>query len=184
MQNNIIFNDSDMHRIEAEVRSAIEQSHDVPEVVRQLILHTISGNSVDIEAMRMITSAVLRGAGTGIQKGLKLSALQNETACAHIKQAVAGLDAALEQFAEASRLRLEEAEDSAQIFFNEDLARARANLKNMEEIFLESLQSGLKCQQILREYTIDCSVVGVELKETLAEPNMTNHHPQDKDKVN
>ena len=184
MQNNIIFNDSDMHRIEAEVRSAIEQSHDVPEVVRQLILRTISGNSVDIETMRMITSAVLRGAGTGIQMGLKLPALQNKTACAHIKQAVAGLDAALEQCAEASRLPLEETEDSAQIFFNEDLAHARANLKIMEKSFLESLLCGLKRQPVLREYTIDSSAVGVQLKETLTEHVKPGHHPQDRDKVN
>lgn len=112
MQNatgNNIGGGNDTPLLEAEVRSAVEQGHDVQEMVRKLTLHTISARSLDIESLRQIASAVLNGARAGAQKELHQSAAQNEITRERLKQAVSGLDAALAQFAEASNRLLKKA---------------------------------------------------------------------------
>lgn len=42
---------------EADVRSAVEQGHDVQEMVRQLTLRRISQRSLDIESLRQIAGS-------------------------------------------------------------------------------------------------------------------------------
>ena len=162
--------------LEAEVRNAVEQGHNVRELVRQLILRKISAHSLDIESLRQIASAVLSGARAGVQKGLNQSAAQSGTARANLKRAVAGLDAALAQVAEASKLALEEAAGRAQTFSSEDLARARADLQSLEAMFLETLRSSASAKDVVGEILYDLSAhariygsaVGAQLKETLA----------------
>ncbi len=163
--------------LEAEVRNAVEQGHDVQEMVRQLTLHKISARSLDIESLRQIASAVLNGARAGAQKELHQSAAQNEITRERLKQAVSGLDAALAQFAEVSKLALEEAAGRAQTFSSEDLSRARTDLESLEAMFLETLQSstsGAKdvTGEILHDLAAHArtygSAVGAQLKETLA----------------
>ena len=163
--------------LEAEVRSAVEQGHDVQEMVRQLTLRMISARALDIESLRQIASAVLNGARAGAQKELHQSAAQNEITRERLKQAVSGLDAALAQFAEASKLALEEAAGRAQTFSSEDLAGARTDLESLEAMFLETLQSwtsGAKdaAGEILYDLAAHAriygSAVGAQLKETLA----------------
>ena len=63
-------NSHDVATLEAEVHSAVAQGHDVQETVRQLTLRKISAKSLDIESLRQIASAVLRGARSGAQKEL------------------------------------------------------------------------------------------------------------------
>ena len=163
--------------LEAEVRNAVEQGHNVRELVRQLILRKISAHSLDIESLRQIASAVLSGARAGVQKGLNQPAAQTGTARANLKRAVAGLDAALAQVAEASKLALEEAAGRAQTFSSEDLARARADLESLEAMFLETLRSSASgAKDLAGEILYDLaahariygSAVGAQLKETLA----------------
>lgn len=162
---------------ETDVKTAVEQGHDVQEAVRQLTLRKISARSLDIESLRQIAHAVLRGARAGVQKELNLSASQTDTARAQLKQAVAGLDGALAQVACASRLALEEAGSRAQKFSSEDLARARSDLESLETMFLETLQSSASSAKdaagdILHDLAAHSrthgSAVGAQLKETLA----------------
>jgi hypothetical protein len=168
---------SDTSVLEAEVRSAVKQGHNVQEMVRQLTLRKISAHSFDIESLRQIASAVLRGAREGAQKDLSHSAAQSGTARANLKRSVAGLDAALAQIAEASKLALEEAAGRAQTFSSEDLARARSDLESLEAMFLETLQSAASATkdlagEILHDLAaharVHGSAVGAQLKETLA----------------
>lgn len=168
---------NDTGALEAEVRDAVERGHDVQEMVRQLTLRKISARSLDMESLRQIAGAVLRGARAGAQKNLMLPAAQTEIARTRLKQAVTGLDVALAQLAEASKLALEEAAGRAQKFSNEDLARARIDLGSMEAMFLETLQnsaSGAKdaAGEILHDLAAHTrthgSALGAQLKETLA----------------
>lgn len=163
--------------LEAEVSNAVEQGHNVQELVRQLILRKISAHSLDIESLRQIASAVLSGARVGAQMGLNQPVAQTGTARANLKRAVAGLDAALAQVAEASKLALEEAAGRAQTFSGEDLARARADMESLEAMFLETLRSaasGAKdvAGEILYDLAADARIYGsavrAQLKETLA----------------
>jgi len=93
MQNetgNNIGGDNDAAMLEAEVRSAVEQGHDVQEMVRQLTLRKISARSLDIESLRQIASAVVRGARAGAQQELHRSAAQTEITRTRIKQSAHG----------------------------------------------------------------------------------------------
>lgn len=163
--------------LEADVKNAIEQGHDVQEQVRQLTLRRISARSLDIESLRQIAASVLRGARAAAQKELNLSAAQTRTARTQLKQAVAGLDGALAQVASATRLAVEEAANRAQKFSGEDLARARADLESLESMLLETLQTSASSAkdaagEILHDLAAHTrtqgSAVGAQIKDTLA----------------
>jgi hypothetical protein len=163
--------------LEADVKNAIEQGHDVQEQVRQLTLRRISARSLDIESLRQIAASVLRGARAAVQKELNLSAAQTGTARTQLKQAVAGLDGALAQVASATRLAVEEAAGRAQKFSGEDMARARADLESLEAMLLETLQTSASSAkdaagEILHDLTAHTrtqgSAVGAQIKDTLA----------------
>lgn len=173
MQNN---NTHDTSTLEAEVCHAVERGQDVQERVRQLTLRIISARSLDIESVRQTTNAVLRGARAGVLKELRHSSAQTHIARDHLKQAVTGLDVALAQFAEAAKLTVEEAADKAQKYSSEDLKRARADLANLDKMFLETLQSSASAAkdaagEILHDLAAHTrtqgSAVGAQLKETL-----------------
>lgn len=168
---------NDTTTLEADVCSAVGRGHDVQKIVRQLTLRKISARSLDIESLRQITRAVLSGARAGAQKELQHSVAQTDITRVHLKRAVAGLDAALAQLAEASKLALQEAAARAQTFSREDLTRARSDLESLEAMFLETMQasaSGVKdvAQEILYDLAahtcVHGSAVGAQLKETLA----------------
>ena len=179
MQNetvNTIGGGNDAAMLEAEVRNAVEQGHDVQKIVRQLTLRKISARSLDIESLRQITRAMLSGARAGAQKELQHSVAQTDITRVHLKRAVAGLDAALAQLAEASKLALEEAAARAQAFSREDLTRARFDLESLEAMFLETMQaSALGVKDVAQEILYDLvmhtrihgSAVGRQLRKTL-----------------
>lgn len=163
--------------LEADVKHAIEQGRDVQEQVRQLTLRRISARSIDIESLKQISASVLRGARAAVQKELDLSSAQADTARIQLKQAVAGLDGALAQIVSAARLAVQEAAGRAQKFSGEDLANTRADLQNIETMFLETLQTsassakdvaGEILQDIVAHSRTQGSAVGAQLKETLS----------------
>ena len=166
----------DIALLEAEVQTAVEQGHDIQEMVRQLTLRRISARSLDIDSLQQIVSSVLRGARAGAQKELNRSAAQTDTARTQLKQAVAGLDVALSQFAQASRLALEEAAGRAQQFSSVDLTRTRADLEALESMFMQTLQSSASATRdaagdILHDLAVHSRThgthVGTQLRETL-----------------
>ncbi len=168
---------TDHDTLEADVRLAVEQGHDVQEMVRQLTLRKISARSLDIESLRQIAGSVLRGARAGVQKELNLSAAQTETARTQLKQAVSGLDIALAQFSGASALAVEEAASRAQQFSREDLARARSDMESLETMFLETLQTsassardtaGEILHDLAAHFHTHGSAVRTQIKESLA----------------
>jgi len=166
----------DNNNLEAEVRNAVEQGHAVQERVRQLTLRMISARSLDIKSLQQTAGAVLRGARAGVQKELQQTSAQTQVAQARLKQAVTGLDMALAQLAEAAKLAVQEATGRAQKYTNEDLELARSDLKLLESMFIETLQSsasGAKdaAGEILRDLASHTrthgSAVGAQMKETL-----------------
>lgn len=167
---------NDTTTLEADVCSAVEQGHDVQKIVRLLTLRKINARSLDIESLRQITRAVLSGARAGAQRGLQHSAEQTNITRVHLQRAVAGLDAALAQLAEASKLALEEVAARAQTFSREDLTRARSDLESLEAMFLETMQaSALGVKDVAQEILYDLvmhtrihgSAVGRQLRKTL-----------------
>jgi uncharacterized protein YicC (UPF0701 family) len=167
----------DTPSLEADVRHAVEQGNDVQEKVRQLTLRVISARSLDIKSVRETADAVLRGARAGVQRELEHSSAQTHIARDHLREAVAGLDVALAQFAEAAKLAVEEAAGRAQRYSSDDLKKARADLERLETMFEETLQNAASAAkdatgEILHDLAAHSrthgSAVGKQLKETLS----------------
>lgn len=167
----------DSSTLEEDVRTTVEQGNDIQEKIRQLTLNIISTRSLDIQSVRQAADAVLRGARAGVQKELQHSSAQTEVARERLKQAINGLDVALAQFAEAAKLTVEEAAGRAQKYSSEDLMRAHADLKNLEQMFMETLSSSATTARdaaggILHDLAAHTrthgSAIGAQLKETLS----------------
>lgn len=168
----------DAATFEADVRRAVEQGHDVQEMVRNLTVQMISKHPLDIESVRQIARAVLRGARDGAEKAFCEPAVQFELTRRRLEQAIAGLETGLAQLAEASKLALAEVAGRAQAFSSEDLVRARADLGSLEAMFLETLQNsasdakdaaGKIFADLAEHRRIHGSVVGRQLQETLGD---------------
>lgn len=168
---------NDTDTLEADVAHAVEQGLNIQDTVRQLTLRKISAHTLDLESLRKIAQAVLRGARSGVQKELHRSGAQLDTARTQLALTVAGLDDAFAQIAFASRLAVEEAASRAQKFSGEDLARARAELENMENMLMETLQNSASSAkdaagEILRELAAHSrtqgSAAGAQIREALS----------------
>ncbi len=127
--------------LESKVRDVVARGTDVQATVHQLTLDALSHQTQGIEAIGRIMRAVVQGTRDGVQEELQKTTIQAQAAQTHIKEAVSGLDAALAQFVEASRLAVEEAAGHAQKFSSQDLARTRADLENLEALFLETMKT-------------------------------------------
>jgi Family of unknown function (DUF6781) len=163
--------------LEAQVRNAVERGHAVQDKVRQLTLRMISTRSLDIESVRHTVRAVLRGARAGVHRDLQQSSAQAGAARERLREAVNGVDVALAQFAEAAKLAVEEAAGRTQQYSGEDLKLARADLANLEKMFVDTLHSSASAAHdaagdILHDLAaharIHGSAVGAQLKDTLA----------------
>ena len=128
-------------QLEAEVRRAVEQGLDLQQRVRELTLQQMASGKIDLSAMRELSQAVLNGALAGAQPLLQPALAQTGQAREQLQQVVAGLDAALAQLAQTASLTLQEAAGKAQAFADSDLKRARADFEQLEQMFLETLQS-------------------------------------------
>lgn len=162
---------------EAEVRSAIAKGGDVKRAVQHLTLQTLSEKPHDLESLKSVMTAVIQGAGEGAEQKLKQTSSQTQASLAQISDAVGGLDAALAQLAEASKLAIEEAAGRAEKFSNEELARARTELQNLEALFLDTLKVSASAatgaaadtmHDLLAHAQRNGTAVGIQLKETLA----------------
>lgn len=131
---------NDAAQLEAEVRRVVEEGLNVQEQVRQLVLRTMGAGQLDLSSFRQMTQAVINGALAGVQKTLQPSVEQAEAIRSKLQQAVAGLDGGLAQFAEATKLALQEATGKAQAFSHGDLSRAKADLQDLEALLIDTLQ--------------------------------------------
>jgi hypothetical protein len=123
------------------VRETVARGADVQAAVQQLTLDALSHQTQGMASIGRIVSAVVRGARDGVQEELHNATLHAQAARIHIQDAIRGLDGALAKFAEASKLAVEEATDRAQRFAGDDLARARADLQNLENLLLDTLKT-------------------------------------------
>lgn len=159
------------------VREAVAHGTNVQEAVRRLTLEALSAHNLNLESIRSIMQAVVQGAREGIEPQLQQTTNAALAAQVRIKEAVAGLDAALAQFAEASRLALEEAAGRAQQFSTADLARTRADLEALEALFVETLRNSAAAAKGFTAETLHelgeharrtRTAVGEQVKTTLA----------------
>lgn len=175
--NSTMHNQDDMAKLEADVRDAIIHGGDIKEAVRQLTLKSMQAHRLDIKSMGRIATAVMQGVHDGAQHKLEQASEQSHTAQHQISHAVSGLDTAFAQFAEASKLVVEEAAGKAQQFSREELTKTRADLATLEELFMDILQqSASVAKGVIAETLNDLfthaqrngTTIGAQLQETLA----------------
>jgi hypothetical protein len=167
---------SDTSALEAKVRNSIAQGNNVREEVRDFTVKALSREDQDQKSLRKVVTAVMKGVSEGAQQKLQQTPAQTQTVLEPIRDAVAGLDAALAELAEASKLALEEAAGRAQKFSNEELTRARAELESVEGLFLDIVQTSASAAQELVKETLgdlinhakrNGTAVGSQVKDTL-----------------
>lgn len=161
-------------QLEADVKRAVEQGLNLQDQVRQLTLAQISSGKFDLAALRELSQAVLNGALAGAQPLLQPALAQTGQAKEQLQQVVAGLDAALAQLAQSASLALQEAAGKAQAFSATDLKHARADFEQLEQMFLETLQStasrtrdaaGVILSELLAHSRLHGSAVGAQLQQ-------------------
>jgi hypothetical protein len=167
---------TDTSLLEAEVRNTVAQGSNVQKGVHDLTIRALRKRHRDHVSLRHVISAVLKGAREGAEQKLQQTPVQAQMVLKSVRDAVAGLDAALAQLAEASKLALEEAAGRAQKFSNEELTRVRNDLESIESLFLEILLSSASTtQKVVSETLHDLAMhakrngtaVGSQLKDTL-----------------
>ena len=72
--------DGGENKLEADVRHAVERGEEIQENVRRLTLMALAAETPDPELLRRTISAVVRGAGEGIQQQLKGTTAQAQDA--------------------------------------------------------------------------------------------------------
>jgi ElaB/YqjD/DUF883 family membrane-anchored ribosome-binding protein len=121
------------HTIENDVKETLESGVDIYQRVRAITLRALTERELDMDNIKAVVEAVFKGIGAGISS-------QYEPAKSAFTEAVTAIDDALEKTAEASKLAIEEAASRAGEFSDNDLNQAAEELKNLENVFLETLE--------------------------------------------
>ncbi|MDL1865874.1 hypothetical protein FBR06_01215 [Betaproteobacteria bacterium PRO4] len=169
--------EKDVTQLATEVKEAITHGGDIETTVRNLTLKAMHSNGLDTESLKQIAMAVMKGVQEGAQQKVTHAAEQSQAAQSQITQAVSGLDAAFAQLAGASKLALEEAAGKAKQFSDNELTKTQADLKDLENVFLDTLKHAATAAQGLLAETLkdllahaqhNGTAVGAQLKDTLA----------------
>lgn len=121
------------HQIENDVRETLESGVDIYQRVRTITLRALTERELDMDNIKSVVEAVFKGISAGMNS-------QYEPAKSAFTEAVSAIDDALEKTAEASKLAIEEAASRVSEFSHHDLNQATDELKNLEKIFLETLE--------------------------------------------
>ena len=118
--------------IQETARETVIQSDDIQKDIRQLVIQALKEGELDPEAIKQTLHSVLEGASEG-------SNSQFDKNTEVLEQVVTGIDAALGQVAEVSKLAIEEASGNLQDFSDHDLKRALNDLQDLESLFFDTL---------------------------------------------
>ncbi|MGR8934152.1 MAG: DUF6781 family protein [Gammaproteobacteria bacterium] len=124
-------------QLENDVRETVESGIDIYERVRDITLKALSERELDIDNIKAVVEAALKGISSGVGN-------QYEPAKEAFEQSTEALDDALEKTAQASKLAIEEAASRMNEFSQHDVNRAAEELKSLEEIFLDTVEKVTK----------------------------------------
>lgn len=167
----------DSDEFKDEICRALEEGRGVREAVRRLTLHRISAANQDLGDLKRIIQAALEGIRRGVAGQVAGSSVQGEARREALRDAVDGLDAALAQFAMASRLALEEAASRAKQVSKDDLERLKADLESLDTLFVEAVQNAASRAKdgstviwcdLAAHFRINGSAVGIQAREALS----------------
>lgn len=105
--------------------------------VRAITLDALTRGSLDTDALKRVTAAVIKGAREG-------AAPLGERGGQALKEAMRGLDEALAGAAEAAQLAIQEAAGRSSEFSRQGLKRAADDLATLHTLFIETLQDAAR----------------------------------------
>ena len=121
-----------LQNIQETARVTVIQSDNIENDIRQLVIQAIKEGKIEPEPIKQTLHAVIEGACAG-------DSCQFDENTEALEQVVMGIDVALEQVAEASKLAIEEASGNLQEFSDHDLKRAMHDLQDLESLFFNTL---------------------------------------------
>lgn len=134
-------------QVQESVQEAVGKNEGISEAVRKITVDALSKRHLDYEGIKSTVRDVLEGAKMGIvDDGGQVKAA--------FQQVTQGLDEALAQSAEASKLAIEETAGRIQDFSKQDLKRALDDLSGLEDLFIETLNEAAKSSQGVISETI------------------------------
>jgi uncharacterized protein DUF6781 len=113
-------------------RESVERGSDIENEVRNIVVEALSDGKIDSKHIKEVVSAVVEGA-------LKGASATEKDAKDALQKTIKGVDEALSQVAQASKLAIEEAAGKAEEYTDHDLKRAMDDLKELEELFFETV---------------------------------------------
>jgi len=124
-------------KLQDEIKEAVEAGLDIRDTVRSITLEALSDGSLNIQSIRKVSEAVLKGAGLGVSE-------HGSQAGEVLQQASQGLDQALSGAAEASKLALQEAVGRGEEFSSQNLKQGLEDLQSLEKLYLTTLKDVAK----------------------------------------
>jgi len=120
---------TDLGELQSAVREAVASGRNLQSNVRNLVIATLRSTGVELSEIRKVTRAALEGVGAGIV---------SHSSGAEARAAIAGIEDALLQAAEASSLAIREAAGRTTRFARTDLVKAVDELASMDRLFLDT----------------------------------------------
>lgn len=133
-------NTPDADQVQEEVQEAVGKGADISDAVRKITVDALSKKHLDTESIKSTVRNVLEGAKMGVVD-------DGGNVKAAFQQVTQGLDEALAQSAEASKLAIEETTGRIQDFSKQDLKRALDELSGLEDLFIETISEAAKSSQ-------------------------------------
>ena len=118
--------------IKEEAAAAAEQGKDLRSLVRDITLRALSRRALSIGDIREVIRAVTEGVSLGL--GRRAGEVKDAT-----RDALAGLDEAIQKTAEATKLAAQQLVSQGREFGAQDLKPAIDELKQLEEMFLSTV---------------------------------------------
>lgn len=118
-------------------REAVEGPQATREAVRDVVMRALTARPLEEGQVRDVVRSVLEGAAEAVPE-------DGAESVEALRQAVAGIDDALERAAMASELAIEEARARAAAFSEQDLRRAVDDLATLDRLYFEALASVVK----------------------------------------
>jgi len=151
--------EQDNAKVEAATAEAVEKGIDISETVRDITLQALSKGRLDADKIRAVVRSVISGAREGAEKN------EDPESSVSLREALSGVDEALANSVQASRLAIEEAAGQVGEFSSKEFKRAVDDLRTLEELFLTTVReysssSGQRVKQTLNDFIDHARISG------------------------
>ncbi|MGD8594105.1 MAG: hypothetical protein PVF82_14840 [Gammaproteobacteria bacterium] len=140
--------ETEFEQVQAEAQKAAEEKVEIADEVRDITLKALSEGKLDGARIKGVIKAVVEGVSIG-------AANKNADVKSTLKEAFSGVDEALAKTAEASKLAVEEAMGRAKDYNKDELNKAIKDIKELENIFVQTVKSVSKSGSALVKETLD-----------------------------